>query len=42
MSNEYFEYLGEFDFISETNLVYGSRDQMGSLDEENREQKSVP
>jgi hypothetical protein len=39
MSNEYFEYLGKLDLISKTNLVYGSGDQMGSLDEKKQREK---
>jgi hypothetical protein len=34
------EYLGEFEFIFETILAYGSGDQMGSPDAKNRHRKS--
>ncbi len=39
-SDELFEYLGEFDFIFETNLGYESGDWVGAFDEKNRSQKS--
>jgi hypothetical protein len=32
-SDEKFEYLGEFDFIFETNLGYESGDRVGAFDE---------
>jgi hypothetical protein len=39
-SDKKFEYLGEFDFIFETNLGYETGDPVGAFDEKNRSQKS--
>jgi hypothetical protein len=42
-SDEFFEYLGEFDFIHvfETNLGYVSGDQMGAFDGKKTEVKNL-
>jgi hypothetical protein len=38
-SVEYFEYLGEFDFVFETNLGCESGDQVDTFDEKNQKSK---
>ncbi len=38
-SDEKFEYLGEFDFIFETNLGYESGDRVGAFDEKKPKSK---
>ncbi len=40
-SDEEFEYLGEVDFIFETNLGYELRDQVGAFDEKKTEVKNL-
>jgi hypothetical protein len=40
-SDELFEYLGEFDFIFETNLEYESGDRVGAFEEKKTEVKNL-
>ncbi len=41
LSDKKFEYLGEFDFIFETNLGYESGDRVGAFDEKKTEVKNL-